>query len=226
MPAAFPTGAELTTHLQNMGVLDNPVPSPNPLYNAASLAGRAQRAWERATRYQPFLAVLDTRYYDPPGPVTARLRPGGYGGGGRVLRLDTGIASESSLVVTIGVDENGNGGTVLTKNLQYTLNPLNAINEGEPYKYIEFASPVIGKYKSIKVTGILGFMVTLDDEVYNVVMNLAAGLALPQFGASLTGGAVKVKIENDSFDFTGGAYADQANMWVSDFQQKAREYRR
>ena len=191
--AAYPTATEVKTFVVGAGVVVPAAFSFDPHSFAAS------KEWERLTRYRPFLAAAaDATYkYDPPGPN----RTTEYRGGARKLFLDRGFVSISE--VRSAVTGQDTSGTLLVVDDDYRLWPPNATVDLEPFTIIDFIGARTGVPHSITVKGIAGYSILLTADVYQAVLELAAGNAMV---------ALKTGLAGDTIDWTEGDVRERSSV--------------
>src|SRR5579862_1911807 len=157
MPAAYPTRNDLTNLLDDLKL-----PCPNPL-RLDNLVNQAWQRFERETGWTPFLASNSpsTRVFDPPGQT------GKYvawpKGGGRMLALDAGLISTSSLSV--------DGNSAFVQGTDYWLRPAQG---PAPATRIEFAAPIWANTYSVSITGIWGYSTAVPDDAWYCILRMAA----------------------------------------------------
>ena len=214
--AAYPTGAEVKTFVSGTGVT---VPTA---FTFDEHAFAAIKEWERLTRYRPFLAATAaaTYKYDPPGPN----RTTEYRGGARKLFLDRGFVSISEVRSAVTVADPA--GTLLVVDEDYRLWPPNANVDLEPFTVIDFIGARTGVPHSVTVKGIAGYSILLTADVYQAVLELAAGNAMA---------ALQVGIAGDTIDWTEGDVRERSSVeliqkwgehWRKSAHATAASYRR
>lgn len=171
MPAtytAYPQATDVSAFVDAAGVS---IPTGFGVTQFEQVASAAVNEWERLTGYRPFLATTATAsfYYDPPGPNDR----GESRGGARRLILDRGFTTVSE--VRNGITTTDTAGTVLTAGTDYRLWPKNAPQDSQPYTCIDFVGVQYGEPDSIKVTGTAGYATAINAEVYQAVLEIAAG---------------------------------------------------
>ena len=151
--------------------------------------------WERRTRWVPFLATTQTRWFDPPGANRGQggVGYGGLGGlgggslgGSNLLFLDAGLLSVTS--VATHLTDTDMAGTVQLEKRDFWLSPTSAPSAGMPYMAIKFRWPVYGDPQSIQVVGSWGRGATLPDNGWNAILQYAASLIMPQVAFLVNGG--------------------------------------
>jgi len=225
--SALPQGIELGVLLRSAGMIDANPTDTQQLHDFDAACNSAATRFGRVTGYTPFLAnATDVlRKFDPPGPTIDGTR---YGwrtrGGQRILRLDNGLVSLTS--VTTNVDPQ-NAGTVRVLGTDFFLRPTNAVAEGRPWQEIEFTVPVWGIQESIHILGKWGYGATVPDDAWDAMIYMAAGRIVPQISADLHSGMSQIKLGNDSFSFpTGGPFATTLALWKSHICDAINEYLR
>jgi hypothetical protein len=178
----YPTGQDMTRFFETL-----PVTVSDDL-DADALIADAVAEWETRTGWYPYLSTgqAQTRLFDPPRE-------------GRVLSLEGGLLSLSSLAIGVIPDQTGSyqdgvgtAGTVLVNNLNFYLAPRNAAVRGQAFTEVEFLSRVRGVPQSVGVTGVWGRVPEVPDDVWRVILGYGAFLAVPEMGLSATNGLVKV----------------------------------
>lgn len=135
--------------------------------------------WNRGTGYIPFLAVSATIPFDPPGGGSSLYAA--QRGGGNLLRLPNGLVSVSALSV---------GGVSRVENTDFFLKPFDAPAKLGPFEIIEFNGPVFGTARSISITGVWGYSLTIPDSAWYAVLELACAMCIPEVEMLLTPGGV------------------------------------
>ena len=182
--AAWPTTAQIVTHLAVLGVTSTLADAVMQNEIDGVVAD-----WERLTGYTPFLGETQdaTRYYDPPA----------WSGTPDQIDLRNGYISVTS--VTAGVTPDS-AGTVLTVNEDYWLLPDAAPSDNRPYTRIAFSVLQGGPRRSIKVIGKRGYCSTIAEDVWNAVRDrVCSNLFKLESGALLVTGRLKQdKLEMES----------------------------
>ena len=158
--SAYPTASDVITALASAGILTTDYP-----YLSSLAAGAAESGQVQVEKYcnRVFLAGSSTaRYFDP---VT----------NGRTLWLPVEATAISSVVL---------GGSTLTANEQYWLQPYNYSADGIPINRIEFAtsyySPVWpGNKRSLVITGTWGYGSTIPEPVWQAMLAVAQWNLMP-----------------------------------------------
>jgi hypothetical protein len=187
MPAtytAYPTSTAVSAYVAAAGVS---IPTGFGLTQFGYHVDAAIDEWERLTEYRPFLAATASAsfYYDPPGPNRTAESRGGY----KRLLLDRGFTAIGE--VRNGITTTDTAGTVLTAGTDYRPWPKNAPSDSQPYTAIDFVSVQYGEPESVKVTGTAGYATAINSEVFQSVLELAAGDAMAAFMQGIASGAVE-----------------------------------
>lgn len=188
---SYPTEAQFTAYCSALGF----TPAVTGFINSAI------QTWERLTGYVPFVASSSgVAYFDPPGsPSRLHSRHGG----GRVLELDTGYTEITS--IKLGVTQSSPGTEV---NLDYVyFLPINNEQKGLPIDALEFASPIYGPPRSIEITGTRGYTTTLPADVFQAILQLAAGEYIVTYLSSFTGGVESVREADVAISYGSGSSA-------------------
>lgn len=144
-------------------------------YTVAGIAGAAQIEFQERTGRIPFIKDSSdvARVFDPPGAYSA-LEQTFYKGGEKILELDSGLLSCTSIYLGVTPD---NTGTQMDLARQLRLMPANAPAMGHPYEWVEFYFPVYGAPSSIVITGKWGYSATVPDDVWQACLRLGASIA-------------------------------------------------
>lgn len=182
--SAYPAATAVSAYVAGAGV-SVPTGFTSAMFDTHAYA--AVNEWERLTDYRPFLAAMAavSLYFDPPGPNRTTELRGGY----QRLVLDRGFTVISEVRSGITVDDTA--GTVLTAGTDYRLWPVNAPSDSQPYTCIDFIAVQRGEPNSVKVTGTAGYSATINAEVYQAVLELAAGHAMASLAQGIGSGAVE-----------------------------------
>lgn len=150
-------------------------------------AEAALDAFQTDTRQQPFLKDASdvTRYFDPPGPES-RLENQFYRGGGKLLQLEAGLLSCTS--ISLGVNADNPNGDAMDLQRQLRLMPQNAAARGKPYTWIEFFFPVYGSPGSLKIVGKWGYSAQVPEDAWQAVLKKAAAMSTPAVIQALSDG--------------------------------------
>ena len=193
--AYYPRQEHLELFLRSTGLpaLQNDV--ARSLLDLNTQIGAAIEEWERRTKWVPFLATDQTRFFDPPG---ANRGQGGVGfgglggigggslGGSNLLFLEAGLLAVTSVATNLTLDDPV--GSVLTEKRDFWLNPTSAPSAGMPYMAIKFRFPIYGEPESIQVIGTWGRSATVPDNAFNAIVQYAACLVMPQIALLINGG--------------------------------------
>jgi len=240
----YPAGSDLQVFLTANG-LNTLLGSSFSLFAFGVKAAAAVAEWENAVRWFPFLIpadpnspgnpVVTTRVFDPPGP--AAVRSGNflaYRGGGRILRLPTGLAA--SPAPTLGIGDPpvalvlSNGSDSFAADAQCWLQPYDAPAQGKPYREIEFLTPMYGNPAAVSVTGAFGYSPVCQDDVWDAVLKRAAGKCFSEIALGLSQGVSAIQSEETRVQFStnsdGGPLAQVLRQWDYDWQTAVRNYRK
>jgi hypothetical protein len=187
-----------------------------PDYASAALAAAIE--WESRVGWYPYLAAgsPSLRHFDPPssGPKAGRLSSVE---GGKELDLDGGLVSIPT--INIGVIP-GFSGTALVVDLQFYMQPNNALANGLAYTYVNFLTAVRGVPKSIGITGLWGRVTTVPADVWRVIQQRAASLVAPEIQTQISRGRVEAKTADMDYRFDpAGALAMDVKKWDSEFNR-------
>lgn len=213
--SSYPVGDDVKSLMEASGI------EVSSSFNFDIYAEEAAEAWERETRYRPFLAGDSTSYYyDPPGPnAHSQVR-----GGSRLLFLERGFTSITEVKNAITASDPA--GTTLTEGEDYRLLPYNAEADGVPYTSIEFIATQYGLPASIKVTGIPGYCTELSASVWNAVCKLAAASVARAFKEGLAQGLIEYK-EDDVTERGSIELVQKAgDSWHAEAMRVARQFMR
>lgn len=161
---AYPVTADVTARLTLAGV------SYGAADVAATLAG-VIRDFERRTGREPFIAETETNYFDPPTRTCD----------GYLIDLRKGLLTVTS--ITIGLDQSGSGGSVLTVGTEYQLLPYNAGSDTKPYEFVRLMYGSYGLSKSIKIIGSWGYAATCPADVFDAIADYAAAKVVQKLQA-------------------------------------------
>lgn len=170
---AYPTGYELRAFLISNGLI---APNANESLDCDSLIQAAVAQWEGDTGWYPFLGdseTISTRYYDVPD--------------GRLLELESGLLFLSG--VSIGGSLLGIG----DDSPLFSLFPANT--NGKPHTAIKFEYSLCSHdypSRSIAVQGSWGYTFTLQADVKNAILSLAA-MNAATFLSTATGSITQIK---------------------------------
>lgn len=210
--AAWPTATDIKDFLAASGVIASPPTGNAILLDYDGAASDALAQFEDATGYHPFEAAAAdaTRYYTPNGTD--------------ILDLRAGVAAALTSL-TVGYSPTSSG-TALTVNQDYWLKPINALAEGRPYNYIQFAGRQAGPERSVVIVGKFGYCANgaIPENAYRAVLRMAALTLLPQLYAMMSHGGMKRMTEGDvtyEWDMTGsvGTWATTVRQCISQFKR-------
>ena len=158
---AYPADSDVEALVTGSGVS---VPS-NFIFTGYASAAIAE--FEKLTGYEPFFAdgTDRTRKFDPPGATPNARAFAMQRGGERVLALQSGIVSVTSLTVS---------GKTCVLGTDYRLRPANADAKGRPWTWIEFMVPQWGQPDDVLVTGKWGYSLQVPDDAWQAIVRLAA----------------------------------------------------
>jgi hypothetical protein len=182
--AAYPTSTDLTAFITSLNLFDSAdLSAILAAMNLAQKADAAAEAWETATGWHPFLAdaATSTRRFDPPGPNKGQLSRGG----GRRLYLQGGIITVPTVVV--GYTATSPGST-LVYDQDFWLLPQNAAERKLPWEWVEFGFNQSGPPRSVQVTAKWGYQQYIPDHAWQMILEKAAFLCLPELETQSTGG--------------------------------------
>ena len=224
---AYPTEQDLLNKLISSGVLDDSCDTDAPDYDYQLYIKSAIIEFERRTGYIPFLAETadSTAYFDPPGADRFKTNYAGYGwrGGGRILEIESGYTSVTS--VTIGYSPT-TVGTILTPNVQYFLRNANAALIGNPKTTIEFSWPQWGGGESIVIIGKRGFSTTVPEDAFQAIVNIGSIELLQMILTQRTGLSAKWQLGDMQETFERGAFNPLRDQMQSQVDRCINRYRR
>lgn len=202
--SAYPLDADYTAFVTGAGL------SMPSAYSWVGIADYAQAEFEKRTGRIPFLKDASdvARSFDPPG-ATSTLETSFYKGGEKLLELDAGLLTCTS--VAVGVTP-GDPGAVLAAGTQYRLMPQNAAVKNMPYEWIEFYFPVYGMPSSIVITGKWGYAANLPEDVWQCCLCIGAEYVATQILDGLLTGATSIKTPTDETTYSRNV-ADLGKGW-------------
>ncbi len=229
--SGYPDINELEDLLTSAGILAASAGAENKLFTEAYLDAAIEE-WEHTTGWHPFLKDSQDvmRLFDPPGAPNRHAATFGafaWRGGGRILELDGGLLTVTSLVVGYSSQT---AGTALTANQQYWLLPRNAAAIAHPYQRVEFASPQWGQSGSIAITGKWGYCAedAIPGSVRLAILCYAAFLAIAEHAGMQSGGMQSIKLADGAgYQYPAeGQFAQQAKQWAAYWRQTSLQHRR
>ena len=158
--------------------------------------------------------MVQTRYYDPPGPPARRgdafssLR-----GGGSQLFFGAGLLTPSAVSVA---------GVAYDAGVQYVLRPDNASLKGRPYTSLEFLVPPLARMGDVAVSGVWGYCLACPARVRGAVLAKAAALCAPQLALLISRGLVERKAGDEAERFSASGVtpiAAERRMWEAEFDR-------
>ncbi len=166
----WPTVAEVTTRLGEAGIASADIPSSTSLQRSIDAA---IKRFKNISRFFPFLSTgtEETRRFSPPESG--------------VLKLKAGLLTLTSLTTHNYPNATA---TTLTVNEDFWLMPEDAAEKEEPYRWIEFRRWQHGLPRSIALVGKWGFSLTVPDDAWEAVMQLALAHALRLKSSAVSGG--------------------------------------
>ncbi len=202
--SAYPTEEELGTFLVAAG-LASTAPDTGVL---GPYIQQAVDQFERSTGWVPFLeeASAHDYYFDAPE-------------WGASLDLLSGFTTITAVVTGYSPESSGN---TLTLNEDYYLVAYNAALDGSPFTKIDFRSTPPSGMRSIVVTGKKGFASSIPADVYQAVLQRAAGNA----AAFLYPSALASKIKQGPVEIDFGGAGGRAESFGSSFQSAVSRYTR
>lgn len=210
--AAWPSPANLKDFLAGAGIVASPPAGDALLLDYAGAVAEALELFEDQTGYHPFMAAVAdaTRHYSPDGSDVLDLR------GGVAAALTS---------LTVGYSPTS-AGTALTVNQDYWLKPINALAEGRPANYIQFAGRQSGTERSIVIVGKFGYCANgaIPEAAYQAVLRLASVRLLPQIQSMASQGGLKRLTEGDvtyEWDLTSFS-----NVWQADARRNVAQFKR
>lgn len=221
----YPTGADLIAYIESCsltvpGGLTSVLDITTGYTGADARIQQVVDDFEEMTGWLPFLACKgdETLTFDAPG---ARQSPGsGYffayrpTGGGRILDVDCGLVSVSTVTAVSPTDGTP---TVFVEGQDYILKPLNAIRKGQPYTMIEFLQSVLAGGNRIQVVGTVGYCTKLKAGVWQKLVQYGAYLTRPELSLGVSGGGL-LKIQDITFAANGvSPLGPEANQWFDDY---------
>lgn len=224
---AYPDEDELTTYLQSLAVF-NPAKfdAAMTLINPARKAAAAVAEWERRVCWHPFFSdgIAIERRFDPPGP-THRSSRSRIIGGGRVIKLPTGIIELTSLKVGVSTSDEG---VELTQDEDFyltdSLGNHDAALYGQPYSRVNFESAQWGLPGSVRITAVYGFCLDVPDDIYEAILQYGAYLSIAEIRLNITRGLFSYKDLETEIRYGSASQvplAAEEKMWRDQFMQKA-----
>jgi hypothetical protein len=199
----YPVGADLIAYLQASGIVPTPVPIPLLGVDWNSRQLRAVNQFEDQTG-RKWIAQSATKIYDPPLNVKG------------ILDLKSELIQLTSITVQ---------GQPIVLNTDFYLGPNNndQLATPQPWTYIEFLNyfpspgwPYIRR--SISVTGLWGFSVTLPERCWGAMLDFGAYLSYPDLSLYVYQGRAKYKLDGAlEEDFTG-TLQKQAAAWLANYE--------
>lgn len=220
---AYPTDTDIKDRCNNLGMFSGVASgTQTALCSGKSVAIIAE--WERRVGWNPFLSTgLDEiRIYDPPG---GRGRygqgPGVQMGGDKLMFLQTGIITLTSLLINYSPTYAGDTKTVET---DFMLEPYFTT----PKTRIRFFWQLTGAPKSIKITAKWGYSLTVPDDVWEGLVMYGVFLVAKQFilqytqqPAEWSEGDVRERMDAGTL----GMYADaEKSPGIVDFRRLCQAY--
>lgn len=227
--SAYPVAGDVWEFLIGAGLMaSSGLSEAERFLDLDGAAAWARDRFEERTGRLPFLGDTDdvTLYFDPPGPDSRQGM--GYGtsylGGSRILQLDCGLISLTSLTVGYSIDASG---TQLTEHRDFDLYPLNAAAREKPWEWIEFRVRQWGPPRSIQLVGKRGYRPDgqIPDGAWQCVVQGAAEHLGPQLQAALTEGVVSWKDGLGGEQFGDNPLGKQLQRWGSRFASGIRDYK-
>ncbi|MCW3059711.1 MAG: hypothetical protein JWQ02_1532 [Capsulimonas sp.] len=220
---SWPRGGDAQTFIASAQLAAGASADALNAINFDSFVKAAITTFQNATGWRPFLGKQSVRVFDPPGPERGA---GGHYGGGRKLFLSGGLLSITSLTVSVTADS---AGRVLTKGRDFWLRPSSAINDGEPFRFIEFASTQYGAPESIVIDGVWGFALTIPEDVWQAIISKAASDAAPQLAISIAQGLASRKAGDEEERYASGRdtgpLTGEAHQWAEYFNAIVADYK-
>jgi hypothetical protein len=151
-------------------------------------------------------------------------------GGGKLLELDAGLISITSLSVMNTTYVQGMPGDTAGVG-NYWLQPVDAPSYGRPYEYIEFWAPVLGSPQTGVITGVWGYSLQVPDDAWSAILAGAAWNVMAPVAARRSQGAVRRTQGEVSEEYGGrgkdlGAYANETMLWEQAWLDGIKSYRR
>lgn len=196
MAVTWPTSVDLQTFIEgaNLSVTGADLV-------ACVSAGRD--AFERGSKWVPFLGTTQTRTFDAPG--------------GNVLHLDAGLLTCTTVTV---------GGSLQVVNTDYWLGPQNADSAGEPWMQVEWSYSPSCAHRGIVIVGSWGRVADIPDSVRQAVLALGALEALPAIMARKTGLVTQWQEGDVREQYGEAGLAPICGGWRSLADSVIRRYRR
>ena len=188
---AYPNAADLSTLLKEVGI--DTVSSQR----LDTIMRQAVSQFEAQTGYCPFLGASATRVFDPPGGNGNYI--GSPRGGHRILTLDTGLISLSSLTV---------GGTTYHVGTDFWLRPNN-----RTANWIEFSQPIYGAPQCISITGTWGYSTSVPDDAWLAILRMAGLICITEYVAKSTGGVQEWAEGGASEKYGNAPFASVSEDW-------------
>ncbi len=157
----YPTDTDIKTRCVDIGLFSG-VGSATQTALTTGKGVAVSTEWERKVGWFPFLStgIAETRYFDPPGGRNRYWQGGGnLMGGDRAMFVRAGILTLTSLYTNVTSTYAGDLRTVDT---EFILEPYNST----PKTRIRFFWNITGTPKSIKITAVWGFSLTVPDDVW------------------------------------------------------------
>jgi hypothetical protein len=178
----------------------------------------------------PFLLQSQTtRYYTPPGPRPPTSGIQSLNGGGRVLDLDCGCVSITSLSIS-DVPYTVSNPASTTFQGQYWPEPINNPAIGRPFERIHFWAPIWGLPQSVAVTGVFGYAASMPYDAWGAMLSGAMWKAMSTVSAQRSQGAAErvqgQQRERYAFGKDTGAYFAEIAIWQNEWTSGIDTYRR
>lgn len=196
---SYPTTANVSAHLEGQGLT---VPE-----NLSGILAGVIKDWERRIGGGPFLAqnAASSKTYDPP------YRDRDY-----ILDLECGFISVSGITID----------SVTVASTEYDLLPLDAPEKGEGYTQVRFKFHPGTLQSSVIVSGVKGRYSECPADVFDAILNHAAGKAIP---AGVQGVGVASTIKQGPVTLNVGAgdsgMAGKSAAWEKEFRSLITGYR-
>lgn len=193
---AYPTGAEFSAWLTNIGFEDVPT-------DADRLMSVAIDKFEKRTGWQPFLAVEKTKTFQFPANPS--------NDGWRVDMMDDPFLSVSLVKLVRWKDL---AEFTLANRTQYSLLPLSGGEDENPYFALRIFDPKYAAFQGeIRITGMFGYTTTLPEIVKDCLFKMAALEMFVSRGINTMATTGGREIKRTKVGSTEIEYAEQASIW-------------
>lgn len=201
-PVTADVSAVLTAAGQSVGTVD-----------VAAILAATIAEWELVTGWRPFLAeaTASTRYYDY--PRNGYLLLPGYA---TITGVTTGVTYNQTTGAVIA-------GTAIVENVDYRPVYWRNGDTTSPIVALQFLRYVGGAaYRSISVTGKLGYTTDIPNDAWQALLDGAAARAYGSTSMANNDGISKMSIGGRTIEFNGA----DATTWNDSFSSVAMAYKR